>query len=150
MKIKFIERWKFRLNGRSVPAIRAEDITAQGLIGSLHLIGDVKKRPNSLVNTWDSKGWEIDPYSQKITLIQENGNSESVYVVSELGKTINLYTDPVMHPNLEDVIGHAATMDDIGDSMDLAKSMRNIAIGLLFGIGLGAFIIGPIITGLLK
>ena len=150
MRIKFIEQWKFKLQGRSVPVVKAEDITDNGIICTLHLLGNCKKRANSIISTWDSKGWEIDKYSSQITLIDEQGIPKSAYVVSESGKTINLYTTPALNPNLEDVIGHAATMDDIADAMDLQKSMRNLVIGMIFGIGLGAFIIGPIITGMLK
>ena len=70
--------------------------------------------------------------------------------MSESGKTINLYTKPWDYPNQEDTIGHAATMDDITDAMDLNKSMRNMAIGMILGIGLGAFIIGPMLTTMLS
>jgi hypothetical protein len=148
MKIKFIEQWKFKMFGRSVPAVRAGEITDKGLIGSLELIGPVKKRANSLIKTWDSKGWEIDKYSQQITLINEKGISERAVVVSESGKTINLYTEPKQTPNLEEVIGYAATMDDIAESMDMGKSIRNILIGLVFGILVGMFVLGPIFTGM--
>jgi hypothetical protein len=150
MKIKFIEQWRFRLAGRSVPVLKAEDITNEGLIYTLHLVGDVKKRANSLINTWDAKGWEIQKDSEQITIIDEKGIGKICYVVSDAGRTINLYTKPWQYPNHEDTIGRAAMMDDITDSMDLNKSMRNMVIGLIFGIGLGSFIIGPIITGMLS
>lgn len=150
MRIKFIEQWKFKLSGRSVPVVKAEDITDNGLVCTLHLLGNNKKRANSIISTWDAKGWEIDKYSTKITLIDEQGIPKSAFVVSDEGKTINLYTAPVLNPNLEDVIGHAATMDDIADAMELGKSMRNMVIGLLIGMGIGAFILGPIITGMMK
>jgi len=150
MKIKLIEQWKFKMLGRSMPVIRAGEITDNGLIGSFELVGNVKKRANSLVNTWDSKGWEIDKYSQKVTLINEKGISVNAYVVSETGKTINVYTEPVLTPNLEEVIGYAATMDDIADSMDMGKSLRNILIGILFGICIGVVIISPVLSGMAK
>ena len=150
MSIKFIEQWKFRLAGRSIPVVKAEDITDNGLICTLHLLGDVKKRPNSIISTWDGKGWEIDKYSGKITLINEKGITKSAYVVSEEGKTINLYTNPMINPNLEDVIGHAATMDDIADAMDLGKSVKNLVIGMLIGIGIGWIFVAPIVNGMMK
>jgi hypothetical protein len=150
MRIKFIEQWKFRLFGRAVPVVKAEDITDNGIVCTLHLLGDVKKRANSMISTWDAKGWEIDRYSSKITLIDEKGLSKSAYVVSDGGKTINLYTNPILNPNLEDVIGHAATMDDIADAMDLGKSMRNIVIGMLIGICIGWWFVAPIVSGMMK
>ena len=48
------------------------------------------------------------------------------------------------------MFGKAATMDDITEAMDLGKSMRNMIIGLIIGLGVGAFILGPIITGMMK
>ena len=129
MRIKFIEQWKFRLAGRAVPTVKAEDITDDGMIGTIHLLGDCRMRANSIINTWDSKGWEITKDSKKITLIDEKGISKTAFVVSDAGISINLYTQPSAFPNREDIVGKAATMDDIADAMDLGKSMRNIIIG---------------------
>lgn len=150
MAIKFIEKWKYSLSGRSVPVVKCEDIDKEGRVYTLHLLGTVKRRANSLVSTWDSKGWEIDKSAGKISLINEKGIEQYVFVVSEGGKTIPIYTQPVSYPNLEDVIGKAATMDDITDAMDLGKSMRNMIIGLLIGIGIGTFILGPMLQAALK
>lgn len=150
MAIKFIERWRFSLQGRAVPVVKCEDIDQQGRIYTLHLLGKVKRRANSLVSTWDNKGWEIDKTAGKVALIDEKGIESYAFVVSEEGRTIPLYTKPVTHPNLEDVIGNAATMDDIAEAMDLGKSMRNMIIGLVVGLGIGAFILGPMIQAMLS
>lgn len=150
MAIKFIEQWKFRLSGRAVPTVKCEDITSDGIIGTLHLMGDCKIRANSIVNTWDSKGWEILKDSRKITLINEKGISTNAYVVSDAGNTVNLYTEPSAFPNREDIIGRAATMDDMADAMDLNKSMKNIVIGLVFGAAIGTFILGPMLSTMMS
>jgi hypothetical protein len=107
-------------------------------------------RANSIVNTWDAKGYEIVKDAKKITLINEKGISQNAYVVSDAGITINLYTQPSAFPNREDVIGKAATMDDIADAMDLNKSLKNIVIGLIIGCGIGALILGPMLTTVLS
>ena len=129
MAIKAIERFRFKMFGRSVPVICASDITETGQIQTLKLKGDLKDRPNSIIETWDAKGYEKNPGSHMITLLDEKGNGKLAYVVSEYGRTVNLYTEPRSFPDLEDVIGKAATMDDISESMDLGKSVRNILIG---------------------
>lgn len=129
MKIKFIEQWKFRLTGRSVPTMRVSEVEDTGRVGTLMDIGTCKDRPNSIVNTWDEKGWEKLKGTMPITFIDGKGNPEMRWIVSSEGHTVNLYTSPDNYPDREEIIGHAATMDDIADSMDLGKSMRNILIG---------------------
>lgn len=148
MKIKFIEQLLFKVRGVSVPVVRMADIDEKGRIGTIQFLGHVKKRPNSLINTWDSTGWEIQPGTHPITIINEKGLQEVGYVVSEKGETVDLnqypvlvpairagevYTKPSNNPNLERVIGTGATLDDIPESLDLGKSMRNILIGIMFG-----------------
>lgn len=146
MRIKTLEKLKFKLSGRSVPVVKVSDVTNEGQIRTIHLLGELKDRPNSIINTWDEKGWEKQPDSDMITLVQENGLKSLAHIVSESGKTVNIYTVKGTNPNREDVIGHAATMDDIADSMDLGKSMKNMAIGLLIGIPLGVFVFAPMLT----
>lgn len=143
MKIKFIEQMKFRMTGRSVPVIKCEDITEDGQVRTLHIVGDVKKRPNSLVNTWDEKGWEIEQNTPMITFIDEKGLSKNAYVVSSFGLTTNLYMEPKAFPMLEDVIGRGATVDDISDNMDTGKSNRKLVLGMLLGAAIGVFILAP-------
>jgi hypothetical protein len=135
MRFALIERAKFALAGRSVTAIKVADSDEEGKVLSLQMLGAVKDRPNSLVNTWDEKGWEKDKDSPGyLTLIDEKGNAILSRIVCHSGRTVDLYIHPFFKnpsPNREDVIGHAATMDDIADSMDLGRSMRNIAIGAI-------------------
>ncbi len=133
MRIKFIEQLKFRLAGRSVPVMRASEINWIGRVGTLTNVGDCKDRPNSLVNTWDSKGWEKVKETQPIIVIDQKGNPTQTWIVSEDGNTVNLYTKPVDFPKREEVVGRAATMDDIADAMDLGRSMRNVLIGIIVG-----------------
>jgi hypothetical protein len=131
MRIKFIEQWKFKLSGRAVPVIKVEDIDASGRITTLHWLGNCKKRANSIISTWDAKGWEIDPRYGSIRYIDDKGIESQIYIVSEYGKTSPLATEIFKFPNQEDAIGKAATMDDVVDAMDLGKSVRNFIIGAL-------------------
>ena len=150
MRIKTLEKLKFKLSGRSVPVVKAADITADGQIKTLQMLGECKDRPNSIIETWNEKGWEKNKEATPITLIQENGLRAMAYMVSEKGETINVYTNPTTMPNREDVIGHAATMDDIADSMDLGKSLKNMAIGLLIGICLGWWVFAPMFSKMMS
>ena len=132
MAIKAIERFRFKMFGRSVPVIHVQDISETGQIRTLQVAGEMKDRPNSIIKTWDGKGWEKTPGAGMITLLDEKGTGKLAYVVSEYGRTTNLYTEPRdSKPDLEDIIGKAATMDDISEAMDLGKSMRNFLIGAL-------------------
>jgi hypothetical protein len=130
MAFKAIERFKFKMFGRSVPVVYASDIMETGLVRTLQVAGDFKDRPNSIIKTWDAKGYEKSADGQMINLMDEKGSGKLAWVVSEYGRTVNLYTEPrSSYPDLEDVIGRAATMDDISEAMDLGKSMRNILLG---------------------
>lgn len=150
MRIKTIEKIKFAMSGRSVPVIKVDDVETDGKIKTIHFLGWIKKRPNSLVVTWDEKGYEIDKDMGLVNLIDEGGFRQPAYVVSTRGKTVDLYTQPYGGTNFEDVIGKAATADDIADNMDLGKSMRNLLIGILLGAGIGAFILAPLIQSIMK
>lgn len=150
MKLKIIEQLKFKLSGKSMPVIRVSEIDQDtGLIRTLHNAGTMKDRPNSLINTWDTKGYEKKKDTNPITRLNEKGISELVWVVSERGETVNLYTRPWLGPAWEDVIGKAATADDISESMDLNKSMRNLFIGILIGIGIW-MVMGPIFGAMMS
>jgi hypothetical protein len=129
--VKFIDQWKFKLSGRAVPVIKVEDIDASGRIMTLHWLGHCKKRANSIISTWDAKGWEIDPRYGPIRYIDDKGIESQIYIVSESGVTSPLATEINIFPNREDAIGKAATMDDVVDAMDLGKSVRNFIIGAL-------------------
>jgi hypothetical protein len=150
MRIKFIERIKFAMSGRSVPVIKVDDVEQDGKIKTIHFLGEVKKRPNSLVVTWDEKGYEIDKGAGLVNLIDDKGIRQPAYVVSTRGITTDIFTRPYAGLNLEDVIGKAATADDIADNMDLGKSMRNLLIGLALGVGIGMFILGPMLQSMMK
>lgn len=150
MRLKFLEQWKFKLQGRAVPVIKCTDITNDGRIYTLQIVGKCKDRANTILNTWDSKEWEKDPNFGKITFIDEKGIETYPYLVSSSGKTVGLYTQPSAFPAREDILGHWSMMDDIADAMDLNKSLKNIAIGLIIGIFLGWLIVGPMISGVMS
>ena len=150
MRIKFIEQLKFKMSGRKVPVIVAQDISEDGKIRSLFIQGDLRKRDNSIVNTWDEKTYEIKKDAGPIPVTDPKGNLVSTYIVSESGKSINLYTEPRTHFNASEILGRFSMADDIADNMVLGKSMRNLMIGLLVGIGIGAFFVGPLIQQMMK
>ena len=145
VKINFIESWKFKLRGRVVPVIVANDIGTNGKIGSLLIKGLQGKRDNSIVDAWDEKGYEIDRSCMAIPVTNEKGIVANTFIASEIGKTINLYTDPRPpdYPNWASLLGKWFMADDIADNMTLGKSMRNTFVGLLVGIALGVFIFAP-------
>jgi hypothetical protein len=150
MRIKTLERIKFAMGGRSVPVIKVDDIDENGKIKTINFLGEIKKRPNSLVVTWDEKGYEIDKSAGLINLIDEKGIRQPAYIVSVQGKTVDLFTQPYKGKNFEDVIGRGAMCDDISDNMDLGKSMRNLLIGGVIGAGVGMFILGPLLTKMMS
>ena len=150
MKIKAIEQMRYKLSGRAVPVVKLEDIDAEGRVYTLHLLGTAKRRANSIQTPWDQKTWEIGRDAGKISLIDEKGNDTMAYLVTEEGTTTKLYTKPITYHAVEDILGRASTMDDLAEAMDLGKSPRNMLIGLLLGIGIGAFILGPMITTILS
>ena len=143
MRIKFIEKLRFKLSGRGVPVLKVEDVDSLGTVKTLHFLGTVKKRANSLVSTWDQKGWEIDRAYPMIRYIDERGIESQIYVVSESGRTCGLFTQPSAFPNREDIIGKASTMDDVSESMDLGKSVKNLVIGAAIGIFVGWLFVAP-------
>lgn len=147
MRIKFVEQLKFKLSGRSVPVLRVSEVdSTTGRIRTIQDVGACKDRPNSIISTWDEKGWEKSAGANPITKLDAKGNAELCWIVSQRGQTVNLYTQPWAGPSNEEIIGRASTADDIASAMDLGKSMRNMLIGLLIGILLGWLIIGPMVT----
>ncbi len=89
--MKFIEKLKFKLGGRSVPAIKMEDVDSRGRVGTIHYLGGVKRRANSLITTWDEKGWEIKLGKGQINIILENGINQKGFIVDESGQTVDLF-----------------------------------------------------------
>lgn len=122
----FIEKWRMKLFGRGVQTFKIEEINEQGRVLILRDVGKTKRRSNSIIETWDSKGDEI--VSPAITYITADSLTQPAYIAMG-GQTIELYTRIPTYPNLENIIGKAATLDDIADAMDLGKSMKNIIIG---------------------
>lgn len=143
--MRIIEQIRFKLTGKSIPVMRVSEVESQGgKIHTLQYVGLMKDRPNSLINTFDVKGYEKAKDTVPITRLNESGIPEQCWIVSSRGQTINLYTQPWEGPNLEDVIGKAATADDIAEAMDMNKSNRLLYIGIAIGIGIW-MIMGPII-----
>jgi hypothetical protein len=149
--MKIIEQLKFKLTGHAVPVMRVSEVDQdeKGLIRTLWIVGTCKDTPNRLVNTWDNKGWEKAKDTQPITRLNEKGIPESVWIVSERGQTVNLYTRPWEGPNLEDIIGKAATVDDIAQSMDLYPSMRDKMIFMVIGIFIG-LVLSPMLGAVMS
>ena len=151
MRIKTIEKIKFALSGRAVPVVRVADINEKGKVVTLHLMGNLKRRENSLVATWDDKGFEMTkPGEGLVNLIDEKGMPTPAFIVSELGKTVDLFVQPWTGIAWSGVIGRKAGADDIADNMDLGKSIKNLVIGLAIGVLLGTFILGPMLTQMMK
>jgi hypothetical protein len=147
--MKTYDRIAFKLFGRGVLCLKPLDIDKEGKVNTIRLM-TVKERANSLIDKWDVKGWEKVPGKGLITIIDAKGISQSGYVLSEAGQTQDIYVGSASHVNLEDVIGKAAMVDDISDALDLNKSLKQMVIGLLIGIGLGAFILGPMLTKMMS
>jgi hypothetical protein len=141
MRIKTIERLMFGLFGRTAPVTRVSDIDADGKIHTIHFLGEVKERDNSLVCTWDSTGWEKDPEEGMINIIDPQGIRNVGYIVSPAGKTISIYAEPRKYPNYEKIIGDAATVDDIAENFDLEKSQRKLYMGIAVGMPIGYVVI---------
>lgn len=151
MRIKTLEKLKFKLTGRSVPVIKCMDVDLDGRINALQILGECRDNQNTIHSTWDDKGWEKDPKTGKpLLLINESGIKQLAYIVSESGTTVDLFTTRREHPNSEETIGKLLSWDVLAMAMDMNRSMRNILIGAVFGTGIGAFIIGPMIQAMLS
>ena len=122
----FIEKWKMKLFGRGVQTFAVEEIDEHGRVLVFRCVGKTKRRANSIIETWDSKGSEI--HAQPVNYITDDHLIEPAYIVSG-GETIDLFTRRPTFPDRTEIVGKAATMDDIAESMDLGKSMKNIIIG---------------------
>ena len=145
----FLDKIMYKLGGRKVPVFQVMDVEQEhGQIKSMSLLRWVR-RPNSLLETWNVIGAEINPDAGPIEYIDESGLKQLAYV-EFLGRTCNLYTEPRYCPNLEKVIGSAATLDDIAEAFDTGKSLKNLVVGLLFGLFIGWWIIAPMWSGIMK
>ena len=124
--MNFIEKWRMKLFGRGVQTFKIEEINEQGRVLILRDVGKTKRRSNSIIETWDSKGDEI--VSPAITYITADSVTEPAYIAMG-GQTIELYTRLPIYPNLEGIVGVASTLDDLRDSIDLKGSVKNYIIG---------------------
>lgn len=122
----FIEKWKMKLFGRGVQTFKIEEINAEGRVLTLRDVGKTKRRANSIIETWDAKGDEIR--EPAVNFITSDSIIQPAYIAHG-GETIALFVTPSKFPNRENVVGKAATLDDITDAMDLGKSVKNIVIG---------------------
>lgn len=138
----FIEKWKFKLLGRGVQTFRIEEADEDGKVVTLRDIGKNKLRGNSLVETWNSEGAELNKTTGLVTYIDANGLLQPAYITYK-GQTVDLLnTKHTFAPevkdvyinlkNLSPVIGKMATFDDLVDALDLGKSMKNYILGALF------------------
>lgn len=150
VKIKFFEQMSFKLRGINVPVVRLDNVTEEGQVKTVQFVGECKDRPNSLVNSWDEKGWEKQPDSEMVTMIDDKGIKVLAWIVNSKGVTCNIYTKPWIGPKCEDIIGRNSTFDDIADAMALGKSMRNIFIGLVIGVMVGWLFVSPMMGMVFK
>lgn len=124
----FIEKWKMKLFGRGVHTFAIEEIDEHGRVLVLRSIGKTKRRENSIIETWDSKGHEI--HAQPVNYITEDHLIQPAYIAHG-GETVDMFVRKPTFPNREGIVGRAATMDDIAEAMDLGKSVKNIIIGAI-------------------
>ena len=148
--MRFIDRIKFKLQGRSVPAIKCQDVDVAGRISSLQMYAAVKDRPNSLMASWNGEEWEKDPDNPPINVILDNGTSQKMWIVGELGRSCSLYTRMSAFPNKEKLIGAVSNMDDFAEALQMKPTMREKFGFLIGGVLLGVFIIQPVLSAFMK
>jgi hypothetical protein len=122
----FVEKWRMKLFGRGVQTFKIEEVDQDGKVLVLRDVGKTKRRANSIIETWDSKGDEIK--ANAVNFITSDSLIQPAYIAHQ-GETINLFITRSNFPNREEIVGKAATLDDITDAMDLGKSVKNILIG---------------------
>ena len=122
----FIEKWRMKLLGRGIQTFAVEEIDENGRVLVFRDVGKTNRRANSIIETWDSKGHEIQ--APPVNYITSDSLIQPAFIARG-GETVNLYITPSKYPNREQIVGKAATLDDITDAMDLGKSVRNIIIG---------------------
>ena len=132
-----IEQYRFAYQGSSIFTVHVSDIEPDtGRINQIRVVGECKNRPNSIIETWDAKGWEKAGH-HPISFVGEDGVKKLSVIVSEAGTTTDLFTTPRKYKNLEEIIGKAATLDDIPEALDLHKSLKWIGIGFVAGMPVG-------------
>ena len=147
--MNFIDKWMFKLTGPKVPVFKVMDVDKEGAIKSLILAKWIR-RSNSVIDKWNVEGSVIDPeHKGIIRYTDESGLTQQAYIEHK-GTTCDLYVEPNPFPNYEKVIGAGAMVDDIAESLDLGKSMKNLMIGLIIGILLGWWVVGPMMSGIMS
>jgi len=125
----FIEKWKMKLFGRGVQTFKVDEYDENGRVLTLRDAGKNKRRANSIIETWDAKGAELR--APAVNFITSDSLIQPAFI-TQGGETISLYIRKPNFPNREDVVGKAATFDDITEAMDLNKSMKYLVMGGLF------------------
>jgi len=143
-----IDKFKFKFSGRKVPVFQVKDVDNQR-IKTIQL-SKWQDNPNTLLDKWDVQGSE-KRNEGKITFIDEGGLSQVAYV-EYLGQTVDLFVSKGFEdvPNREKVIGGLLTIDIFGELLDIGKSMKNMAIGVIIGMILYATVIGPMLGAMAK
>jgi hypothetical protein len=145
----FIKRWTYKLTGKKIPVFRVADVGSDGLVKSL-ILAQWVDRPNSILETWNVIGAEKSPNHEGMMNYTDTGGLTQPAYAEYKGRTCNLYVQPRNAPNMEKVIGSGAMLDDIAESMDMGRSMRNLLIGVLIGIVVGWTVIGPMMNAILS
>ena len=148
--MRFLDRIKFKLTGRSVPAIKCQDVDVAGRVTSLQMYAAVKDRPNSLFASWNGEEWEKDPENPPINVILDNGTQTKQWIVNEVGKSCSLYTRMTAFPNKEKLIGAVSNMDDFAEALQIKPTMREKVMFMILGILMGVFIVQPMMATFLK
>lgn len=140
----FLDKWIYKLTGPKIPVFNVEIAEEDGKVKAF-TFSKWLRRANSLMETWHVKGASIEEGEGRITYTDESGLTQPCFATYK-GKTHDLYVTPRSYPSVEKIIGAGAMMDDIAESMDMGKSMKNMLIGCVIGIMLGWLIIGPMLN----
>lgn len=141
---------------KTVPTIR---ITTTGTVTALELGKRARLRDNSLIDTLDSKGWDItsDPVP-----MMHGKNMELGYITHPAGCTVSLTPnikirmadehgnpkDQYIEANFEGTIGKLADLDDFNESTEREQS-RGWVLPLMVGIVAGVVFFAPLFAWLM-
>lgn len=143
----FIEKWKFKMQGRGIRALNVEEVNDDGQILVLRDKGKLKRNANTLQETWDGKGAEITPKSRPIQFITSEGITEPAFVTFK-GQTVNILRTSDDNPpkcdehtvkifldlkNLEEVIGRLTMLDIIAELLETGKGIKTLVFGAFIG-----------------
>jgi len=142
---------------KTVPTIR---ITTNGTVTALELGKRARLRDNSLVDSLDSKGWDIT--SDPVPMIHGK-NMELGYVTHPAGCTVSITPHikiqmadengipregRYIEANFEGTIGKLADLDDFNESTERETS-RGWVLPLLVGIVAGVVFFAPLFAWLM-